>query len=840
MDLNTKMYQTFRGVDFSASPAVISDDHAADMLNMYVGEDGVMQKRPGWHVLKDFGAPINGIHYMQYPTGYMNMFVHAGTKLYVVDFRPAWRNFEHPEYGDVKLAGSGISITSSASVYISRWVAGLTSALPWQVKNMDVNFDGVVDQRDAHMILRYVTGFDLGLPAGNYGMLPTDYTEVKYGNWDAFDLANVKSLMFDHEDKLYIADGVNYYCIEPVYGTQNEIKRFKASVVEGYIPATAIDGYYKYDELNEEGTNTPGSQDNPGVWQVPQLYEKRNMLQAKQINTLISDGIHKAYYLYENNNIVDKVELLLWTRCKSVDGQDVPTHDEKKTTNNGTDLQPSDPMYFDAGTSQTTGIYYYYKYIWMQVYPPTQFSEFSSSATYTAGAKVKKTNGTTVTYYICMRDHSAGNWDKDEFMETYPWTARNADSTTPQQNEISYTTRIAFTNTPPVHRDGLANIRVTFTSKKHSSDWAVNKDRGYIRRCTIAAKYGYFNNNRFFLSGDTENKNMDWASAVDDPTYFPNDGWTLVGSKQTAIMGYLHYGGMLAIIKEDNERDATIYMRSAQLTDDNDVIFPVRQGQQGNGAISKYAICSLRDDPLFLAKEGVFAIEGTDASQERNVPNRSFYIDSKLQEEASNESVACAWGNYLVLCMPSLNKCYVADARSLDSRDGSFVYNWCVWDNIPATILRVIGDRLYFGTHDGKLCVFNTDWDGMDKYSDGATYNTTSHKYENGVKIRAFYATKRDHLGAVDYKKTMLNDGGVITLQPHDQSSAQILLKTESGELFIDDIQTDSDEPSVVIPIRKRMKNFDSIQTTIENDRVNEGLSILGVQYRYAITTNRR
>ena len=779
--LKTALYSAFRGVDYSASPAVISDDHAADMLNMYVGEDGVMQKRPGWHVLKDFGVPINGIHYMQYPSGYMNMFVHAGTKLYVVDFRPAWRNFQWEELGDVPMADivSEHPINSSSSAFIRRYVAGLQSAQPWQVKNMDLNFDGVVDNRDAQMILKYVVGYDIGLPVGHYGMLPTDYTVIKYGNNDAFDLANVKSLMFDHEDKLYIIDGVNYYCIEPIYGTQNEIQKFKASVVDGYIPATAIDGYYKYDELNDEGTNTPGSQENPGVWQAPQLYEKRNMLQAKQINTFISDGIHKAYYLYENNNTIDKVELLLWTRCEAINGVDTPTQENID--------------HVDAGTYD--GHYYYYKYIWTAVNPSDS---------------------------------------------TYGWAARNADSTTPQQNEISYTTRIAFTNTPPVHRDGLANIRVTFTSKKHSSDWAVNKDRGYIRQCTIATKYGYFNNNRFFLSGNPEHKNMDWASAVDDPTYFPNDGWTLVGGKQTAIMGYLHYGGMLAIIKEDNERDATVYMRSAQLTDDNDVIFPVRQGQQGFGAISKYAICSLRDDPLFLAKEGVFAIEGTDASQERNVPNRSFYIDGKLQKEATNEAVACAWGNYFLLCIPSLNKCYVADARNLDSRGGSFVYNWCVWDNIPATILRVIGDRLYFGTHDGKLCVFNTEWEGMEMYSDGATYNTTTRAYENGEKIRAFYTTKRDHLAAVDFKKTMLNDGGVITLRPHERSSAQILVKTEKGELFIDDIQTDSDEPSVVIPIRKRMKNFDSIQTTVENDRLNEGLAILNIQYRYAITTNRR
>ena len=799
-EMNFKAYQAFRGVDYSASPAAISDDHASDMLNMYVGEDGVMQKRPGWRVLKDFGDRINGIHYLRFRETYGYLFVHVGNKLYMADFRKEWRNFQYPSVGDVAILDVDttehpeFSFTASAAAFINRYVAGIVTDADlerWQVKNMDLNGDGVVSTEDAIAVLRYVVGLE-SMPDGKYGALSTSWTRVKKPNGSAFTLNNRRSLMFDHDDKLYIIDGGEYYVVAPKYGEEREstdedgrtfyykaIEGFEASVVEGYIPNTGVAGFYKYDDLNEEGTNTPGSQENPGVWQKPQLNEKRNLLQKREINTFIADGIHKAYYLRENNNSNLKVEMLIWTRCKSVNGVDVPTQENIE--------------HVDAGTYN--GIYYYYRYIWTNI----------------------------------PSDHA-----------TYGWSARNANSQTPQQNEISYSTRIAFDNAPPAHKENIENIRVTFTSNKHASTWAVTKDRGYIRGCTIATKYGYFNDNRIFLAGNPEHQNMDFASAVDDPTYFPDDGWTLVGSRQTSIMGYLHYGTDLAIIKEDNELDATVYMRSAQLTEGNDVIFPVRQGTEGFGAISKRSICSLRDDPLFLAKEGVYAVEGTDASQERNIPNRSFYIDPAIRKEITDESVAAAWVNYWLLCMPSTGKCYVADSRSIDSHDGSFVYNWYVWNNIPATMFCVIGNKCYFGTTDGKLCVFNSDWNGMDKYSDGATLNESIMQYENGEAIRAFYTTKRDHLGAVDYKKTILNDGGVITLVPYELSSAQISVKTEKGEWFIDDIQTDSDEPSVVIPIRKRMKNFDSIQTTVENDRLNEGLAILNIQYRYAITTNRR
>jgi hypothetical protein len=341
---------------------------------------------------------------------------------------------------------------------------------------------------------------------------------------------------------------------------------------------------------------------------------------------------------------------------------------------------------------------------------------------------------------------------------------------------------------------------------------------------------------------------MDFMSGVDDPSYFPDDGWTRIGSDMTAIQGYLHYGTELAIIKEDNNQDATIYMRSAILTDDNDVLFPVQQGAQGVGAISQWTLKTLNDEPLFLAKEGVYAIQGTDASQERNVPNRSAYIDSMLRNETGKEFCAETFNGYYFLCNPTTNHCFVADSRYRGEKDTVTYrqYEWYLWDNVPARVMLALDDRLLFGTSDGRLCMFNFDWNDMKKYRDGlefvegSTNLEGSNPYGGGEAINAYYVTKRDHLGVLDFKKTMLNDGCVITLVPHEKSSASISVKTDKGERFVDDIQTDSQEPSVVVPVRCRVKNFESIETRIENTKTDEGLAVTSLQYRYAITTNRR
>jgi hypothetical protein len=543
------------------------------------------------------------------------------------------------------------------------------------------------------------------------------------------------------------------------------IESFVAEEVEGYVPTTGINGHYEYDELNDEGTNVPGSEENPGVWVAPTDYDDRNLLNPKQINTFTTDGIHDTYYLNQNNCTVNKVEQHLKTKCSNVNGHDVPDL-------NGT----------------------YYAEVWIEV----------PAANYT----------------VTQADD-----DADEFA-----------------------TSIQFSTVPDAAEK--VNIRITFTPQSTSTTFAVGRDRGYIEKCTIVTRFGYFNNNRFWFAGNPNYRNTDYMSGVDDPTYFPASGWTKIGSDMTAIQGYLHYGSELAVIKEDNQQDSTIYMRSAILTEDNNILFPVQQGAQGQGAISKYCLKTLKDEPLFLSKDGVFAIVGTDTSNERTVPNRSFYIDKVLKPEASADLVAEVFKDYFIVSNPVTGHCWVADARYQGlppgTNDRSRVYEWFPWDNIPARVLYATDDYLFFGTQDGRLCVFNTDWDDVRRWSDGAEFKDGStiwhkwHPYDNGYQIKAYYVTKRDHLNAIDYKKTMLNDGGVIVLKPHEQSSASVTVTTDKGSWFIDQVFTDSNEPSVVIPIRRRFKNFDSIETRIENSEIREGLSILGLQYRYVITTNRR
>lgn len=416
-------------------------------------------------------------------------------------------------------------------------------------------------------------------------------------------------------------------------------------------------------------------------------------------------------------------------------------------------------------------------------------------------------------------------------------------------------TKITFSTPPAAHPDGagIDNLRVTFTSTEHPADPTQ------ITHCNIATQYGYFNDNRFFVSGNPDAKHKDWACGVDDPTYWPLNQWTQVGSDQTAIMGYLHYGDVLAIVKEDDNQDAEIYIRSAVVQSDSSVIFPVQQGVKGVGAISRFAFSSLRDDPLFYAREGVFAISGTDASQQRTVQPRSFFVDNRLRNEpGKTNAVGCVWRNLYLLAFPDTGHCYVADSRMQQAYNESFIYEWFYWDNIPACRFLEFDGNLFFGTTDGRLCRFNNDFTTLMKYSDGLTAvaspegSSERDLWENGVAIPARWTTKADNFGTLSRLKTLPKHGSSILARPYAKGNHTILFSTEAvhrevmgeitmnswdfGELDFANINFNSLQSPTVAPLKKKVKRFQTIQLIVENTNNEEPFGLYGIQLQYQVT----
>jgi hypothetical protein len=305
-------------------------------------------------------------------------------------------------------------------------------------------------------------------------------------------------------------------------------------------------------------------------------------------------------------------------------------------------------------------------------------------------------------------------------------------------------------------------------------------------------------------------------------------------------MGYLKQSDALAIIKEQSSQDSEIYLRTAAMTSNNTVYFPVKQGLSGLGAISKHCFANLRDDPLFLSRDGVYALISTSVTQEKSLQDRSYYVNARLTKEGNlSEAVATVWNGYYVLCVNG--HCYVADRRQQTgkSQTEQYSYEWYYWTNIPAIVFMESDGALYFGTSDGKVCKFNTDT------NIGARYN------DDGAAIISRWSTKADNYGYITRKKTLTKKGCGVMIKPYSRSSvnvysvtdatAETLVRTGALDLFdFGDIDfarftfNTFDSPQV-IALNKKIKKFIVLQLILENDAVNEGFGVYGVEVQYAI-----
>lgn len=271
---------------------------------------------------------------------------------------------------------------------------------------------------------------------------------------------------------------------------------------------------------------------------------------------------------------------------------------------------------------------------------------------------------------------------------------------------------------------GSDSITVTFakTNTAYSSR---------ITKCTIGTMFGTNGNtDRLFVTGNSEYKNVDFFSAMDDLTYFGDQSSAVIGSNTVPIMSYSRLGdGTLAIHKADSSQEATIYYRSgdleavyADIKDENGqvigqkqvgsrAVFPLKSGSIGEGVITSYANCNLSGDNLMLSQNGVYGIVlGQNvATNERFARERSRTINDRLVKETNlSNAVGVVYKNKYYLAVNG--HCYVADSRYIrrtkEDMADTFNYEWWYWDNVPARVFAVFNNRLYFGTTDGRICVF--------------------------------------------------------------------------------------------------------------------------------------
>ncbi|MDO4287480.1 MAG: hypothetical protein Q4C40_07130 [Eubacteriales bacterium] len=387
---------------------------------------------------------------------------------------------------------------------------------------------------------------------------------------------------------------------------------------------------------------------------------------------------------------------------------------------------------------------------------------------------------------------------------------------------VNTVTGVVTFQTAPPDAGGLANVVIQFAKTGNHAD---------INKCRICGLYGGQNDTRVFVSGNPEMPNCDWQSGLYDPSYFPDTGYTKIGSDASAIMGYARQYDTQIVLKEDGQ-DAKQYLRTFQLDDNEKPTYPLRQGAEAAGAVNPYTIDVLDGTPYYLSPQGIMGIYGTYVTEYRTIAGVSQRINPKLLREQLEHAAACVWDEKYYLAVGG--HCYVADSRQMENN----IPEWYYWDNIPAVCFLADTDTngyLWFGTEDGRVCTFSHT-DDVDAYSD------------DGRAISARWVTPLSALDAWDRSKTILSCQPA--LMPYGYSGADIWYRTERMQEKVQTVAFSqfsfahmdfsrfsfrSTAASYPADVRRRIRRAYQFQLIVRNDNEGEPFGLLGLTIRYIV-----
>lgn len=414
----------------------------------------------------------------------------------------------------------------------------------------------------------------------------------------------------------------------------------------------------------------------------------------------------------------------------------------------------------------------------------------------------------------------------------------------PLSNGTDYTVdlaagKITFTTAPgksPV--TGEDNVRIT----------ASRTVEGYadrINKCRFGTLFGVNGAaDRLFLSGNPDFINYDWHSGQNDPTYWPDTGYSVIGTEKSAIVGYSIINDRLATHKDDQADGRNVVIRQGDLVD-SEAVFPVVNTLQGQGAVATYSFAYLVNEPLFLTKLGVYAITAQDITGEKYAQNRSFFVNGKLLEEENlQEAFAFVYKDLYWLCLNGV--AYILDGLQPLQTDRSLPYSTRQYaafyrTNVPVRVMWEREGHLFFGSPDGRICQFYDDPSSQLSYNDDGQpiyccWETPDFSGKLFYKNKTFrFLAVRLAAAIATSVKLYGRRRGIWTFIKEDDTRARYF-----NWQYLDwsKFSWSNDETPQVITTKVRIKKVDKSRFRIENDVLNEPFGINDVAIEYVENGN--
>lgn len=378
--------------------------------------------------------------------------------------------------------------------------------------------------------------------------------------------------------------------------------------------------------------------------------------------------------------------------------------------------------------------------------------------------------------------------------------------------------------------------------------------RDRIVKCTFGTLYGVSGAaDRIFLSGNPDHPNWDFYSQYKDATYYPDTGYSVLGSSQSAIKGYAIVSNYLATFKDGFDPSQSVFVREGDMlvvdeeNKTSEPVFKLINSLQGEGVVSPYSFGYLQTEPVFLTKAGIYAITEQDITGEKYSQNRSFYLDGQLRKEENlSTAFATVHDNQYILALNG--KLYVLDGLQATRTDKSEPYAtrqyagfYCT--DIPALTMWE-DDAVCFGTEDGKVCRFYTDVEALESYNDDGKpiYSCWETPDLDG---KLFYKNKTFRYMAVRLMQAVKTSVklysrrfGLWTLNAEtawnlikEQTTISNMLDFENLDFNLLSFSADLSER--LVHTKLRVKKVDKARFRVENGELNEpfGLFDLALEY---------
>ena len=385
---------------------------------------------------------------------------------------------------------------------------------------------------------------------------------------------------------------------------------------------------------------------------------------------------------------------------------------------------------------------------------------------------------------------------------------------------------------PPV--TGQDNVKITAAKVR---DGYADK----INRCTVFAVFGVGGaQDRVFLSGNPEEPGMDWYSGYTDPTFFPDTAYTKLSRDGGKIVGYAILGNALAAFLDHSTDGRNVIVRTGSLDNAGEAVFQIVNTLIGENAVAMDSFASSNKEPLFLTEKGVFAITAEELTGEKISQERSYYIASALMDAAEKEeAVSTIYREFYTMALN--NTVYLLDLQQKNyernSPYSSFQYECYYWPDIPVRILWTEGERLCFGTEDGRICKFAVNVDRADSYNDDgkaidAYWETSDFDGDAFFKSKTFTGI------AVRLASAVLT--GVKVYAQKRGLWSQVFDAKDRARYFSWDYVDfakfvfSSDQTPRTLYGKVKIKKVDKVRFRLQNNELNEpfGINAFGLEWR--------